>query len=99
MAGYATITAPDAPLVEYDTRTCGHCQRVVFVKPGSGGTVYLLPRVGGGWREEMGCGCRVCMKPVCLQCHHIGTCTPWERRLDASERRDRLRRQIDGLLH
>lgn len=93
MAGYATITAPDAPLVERDTITCGHCQAVLFVKPGTASTVYLTYHVGGSVTETMGFCCRVCMRPVCPACGDRGRCLPWERRLERSEARDRLRRQ------
>lgn len=95
MAGYATITMPDAPMLECDTRTCGHCQRIVFVKPGTASTVYLVSHRDGSVTEEMGACCRVCMSAICLSCLDVGTCTPWERRMEQSESRDRLRRQID----
>lgn len=35
--GYATIVGPDAPIKEWDTITCKHCQRVVFVRKDPGG--------------------------------------------------------------
>ncbi len=92
--GYATITDPAAPLVEYDTAGCGHCQRVIFTKPGSAQTVYLFPQRVGPPKEEMGAFCRVCMRPVCLPCHEAGRCTPWEKQLEAMESRDRLRRSV-----
>lgn len=92
-AGYATIVEPDRPLQEWDTCTCGHCQRIIFTKPGSASTVYLIARpTPGQFREESGAFCRVCMRPVCLSCHNDGRCTPWEKRLERSEARDRLRR-------
>lgn len=91
--GYATIVDPDRPLVERDTVRCGHCTGVIFVKPGTAATTYLvLDRQTQAWREEPGAFCRVCMRPVCLRCHDLGRCLPFERRLEASERRDRLRR-------
>lgn len=93
--GYATIVEPDRPLVELDTCVCGHCQRVIFTKPGSASTVYLLPtQVVGQYREEPGAFCRVCMRVVCLRCHDLGRCTPWERRLEVAESRERLRRAV-----
>ena len=95
--GYATIVEPGRPLVERDTCTCGHCQRIIFTKAGTASTVYLiLDRRTLGWTEEAGAFCRVCMRPVCLACHAQGRCTPWERRLEASEARDRLRRSVGG---
>jgi hypothetical protein len=93
--GYSVIVAPDQPQVEMDTAQCGHCQKVIFVKPGSGSTVYLIPtRQPGRYVEEAGAFCRVCMRPVCLRCHDQGRCTPFERALEKSEARDRLRRSI-----
>lgn len=91
--GYATIIEPDQPVVERDTVGCGHCGCVIFTKPGSAATVYLLTTATPGVvREEAGAFCRVCMRPVCLRCHARGRCTPFERQLEASEARDRLRR-------
>lgn len=87
--GYATIVDPSAK-VEFDTCNCGHCQRVLFTKPGSAQTVYLFLRPGGEVKEEMGAFCRVCMRPVCLQCHDVGRCTPWERALERAESRSRF---------
>lgn len=95
--GYATIVDPDAPIVERDTITCGHCQRVIFVKPGTVATIYLiLNRASRRYREEAGACCRVCMRAVCLACDRDGRCTPWERRLEASEAKDRLVRAVIG---
>lgn len=93
--GYATVVEPDRPLVEYDTTTCGHCQRVIFTKPGTAATTYLIvDRRTLQWQEEPGAFCRVCMRPVCLHCHDLGRCTPWEKMLEASEARDRFCRSI-----
>jgi hypothetical protein len=94
--GYATIVDPDRPLVERDTITCGHCQQIVFTKPSTASTVYLIlesvqPEV---WREEAGAFCRICMRPICLACHDHGRCTPWERLVEAAEARDRRRRSF-----
>lgn len=95
VTGYATIVDPDAPLFERDTTTCGHCQRVIFVKPGTAQTTYLIfDRVSWTWKEELGAFCRVCMRPICLPCCDRGRCLPWERQLEASEARDRLRRSV-----
>lgn len=85
--GYATITEPARRLVEYDTAQCGHCQRILFTKPGTASTIYLIPLgTPGQFRLEPGAFCRVCMRPVCLPCHADGRCTPWERRLELAER-------------
>jgi len=84
--GYATIADPLASLQEYDTTLCGHCGKVIFVKPGTVSTVYLIPQRIGGFKEEPGAGCRVCMSSVCLPCHDRGTCTPLERKIAQMER-------------
>lgn len=83
--GYALILDPAAPLVERDTITCGHCNRIIFIKPGHGITTYLLQRPDGLWTEEPGAFCRICMRPVCLVCHDHGRCLPLEARLAAAE--------------
>lgn len=91
--GYVTIVEPDRPLVELDTCGCGHCGATIFTKAGSASTVYLIPtRTPGHYIEEPGAFCRVCMRSVCLPCHEIGTCTPFERQLEIAERRGRLLR-------
>lgn len=82
--GYATWTGDTR--TERDTLTCVHCSAVVFVKPGSGVTVYLEPDLHGQWREEAGAWCRQCNGPVCLRCHHDGRCLPLERRLEQLEK-------------
>jgi hypothetical protein len=88
--GYATWTMAEAPLVERDSISCGHCNRLVFVKPGTAFTVYLFPQLIGPDKEEMGAACRVCMRNICLTCHGVGTCTPLERRLEQIEARGRM---------
>jgi hypothetical protein len=93
--GYLTITDPDGPtpFAEFDTISCGHCHKIVLVKPRTASTIYLIPLgPSGQFREEPGAFCLVCMRPVCLPCHGDGRCLPWERRLARSEARDRLRR-------
>lgn len=90
--GYAIWADPVSPSrpVERDTVTCAHCDRIIFTKPGSVSTTYLIPDLAGGPdREVPGAGCFVCMRPVCLRCHARGTCTPLEKRLAAMEGRTR----------
>lgn len=81
--GYATIVDPDRPQIERDTFTCAHCQRIVFVQP------FAAASDAGGW-------CGSCAQPVCGPCADLGTCTPFERQLELSEQRDRLRRAVTG---
>lgn len=95
VTGLATVLDPDAPILERDTITCFHCQRVVWTKPGSASTTYLIfDRASWVWKEEPGAFCRICMHPICLQCCAAGRCTPWEKQLEASEAKDRLRRSV-----
>ncbi len=93
--GYG-VWVGEAGTREVDTITCGHCNAVVFVKPGTGSTVYLVygmdPRLPA--TEEAGAFCRVCMSAVCLQCHADGRCTPLEKRLEAMESRRSLHRAV-----
>ena len=89
--GYATITDPEAPLVEFDTVSCCHCGGAIFVKPNTLSTTFLLADpVTGLWREEPGAWCGCCWKPVCLACHAVGTCTPLEKSLQQMERQGAL---------
>ena len=92
--GYLTIVGDTGPQVERDTVTCGHCQQIVPVKPGSAATVYLVRDAHGQEKEASGAFCRVCMRPVCLACDAHGRCTPWEKRLEKAERRQRLLRAV-----
>lgn len=100
--GYATITDPDHPApAEWDTCSCGHCQAIIFTKPGSASTVYLLPRdptspqdlaALGRWKEEAGAFCRICMRPICLRCYRISltaaiACAVWEKQFEIAEKK------------
>ena len=79
--GYATVVGDldrDAPTLveggirhveaEIDTYTCGHCNRVMHVKP------RCDPADLGGL-------CKKCMELVCPRCYGKGTCTPWEQEM------------------
>lgn len=91
--GYSIVTSPDTdhPVAEYDNTSCGHCQQVIFVKPGSACTIYLIvDPVAWQWKEEPGAFCRVCMRPICLACHATGRCRTWERLIERAEARERF---------
>lgn len=77
-AGGSAVWTGDGRSVERDTMTCAHCNcvTIVAVKPAAPNTGF----------------CRMCMKSVCLKCEALGKCTPFEKRLEADEARDRLRR-------
>lgn len=78
--GYAVIFDPEAGVREADTFTCFHCNSVVHVK------ARAMP-------DEFGSMCRMCMKMVCAKCAD-GSCTPFEKRLEAIEALDRKRRMV-----
>lgn len=104
--GQMVVQDPDRPILERDTITCGHCQRIVFVKPGTASTVYLIPAKPkdvtdldaiNRYDEQPGAFCRVCMRAVCLHCHDLGTCRPAEKFLEDIEkagRRDQFLRSL-----
>jgi hypothetical protein len=75
--GYASISGPDKPIKECDTFTCCHCNTVVFVTRSV---------------DEMGGFCLLCMKNTCKACNAKGVCTPFEKKIEQAEQRDRLRR-------
>lgn len=77
--GYLTITDPEAPLYERDTFTCNHCNNVKVVEP----TKRKDPLAG--------LFCRQCMQYICADCAELGRCEPFEKKLEAMERRDRFR--------
>lgn len=81
--GYAITAEPGKGDVEEDTFTCSHCNTVVFVKPRQD-------------PSEMGGFCRLCYKHVCGPCADVGTCDPFEKKMEAMERRDRLMKVVLG---
>lgn len=88
--GYVTIVEPGVPITEIDTTTCFHCGAVIFVKPHTASTIYLIPTsLPGRYVEEAGAGCWVCGRAVCLPCHDRGTCTPLEHQLARAEQASR----------
>jgi hypothetical protein len=93
--GYAIIVDPDAPTWERDTAQCCHCSAIIFVKPNTVNTVYLINMPDGTWKEEPGAGCFRCgNKPVCLNCYALGVCTPLERMLEQLEGKKSAGRMI-----
>jgi hypothetical protein len=74
--GYAVISDHHG-IREWDTFTCCHCQRVVQVM------TRCDPSDLGGF-------CRMCMKNICGPCADLGSCTPFEKKLEIYERKTRL---------
>lgn len=97
--GFAVTSDPgsDRPLREEDTITCGHCQQLVFIRPGTGATVYrIFDEILWRWIEVPGAFCRTCMRAVCLTCHARGGCLPWEKMIERMEAKDRFTRSVLG---
>lgn len=80
--GYLIGTTDDGPPIERSTLTCGHCNRIVIVKP------KCDPADLGGL-------CKVCMKLICPQCYGLDRCDPFEKKLERAEARDRFRRSLE----
>lgn len=76
--GWLQTTSPDG-VVEHDTFTCAHCQRVTVVRHRARG-------------EDMGGLCRLCYKLICPACVGHG-CVPFEKNLDHYERTGRWLRE------
>jgi len=81
---YSIISDPDGHRVERDNFTCGHCGKIVFVKPGQRG-------------EDVGGMCKLCYNLICGECVDLLVCEPLERKLERDEKRERFLRQA-GLL-
>lgn len=94
--GYGIVFDPDAKgPFEFDTITCNHCQQIVRIKPGSAATVYYVRDAASGMLvEDAGAFCRVCMAPICLNCHDSGGCTPWEKKMEEMEARGRFLKSV-----
>ena len=93
--GYITVVDPDTPLLERDTTTCCHCNKQIIVKPFTAQTTYLVfDRLTWQWNEVEGASCHNCLKPVCLQCHDLGICVPFERWLAMKEGDQAARRSL-----
>lgn len=74
--GYAVTTGPDG-VVERDTITCGHCQKVVFIPPKAD-------------PADLGGLCKMCMTHICEPCVGKMKCTPFERQLETMEAKGRM---------
>lgn len=63
---------------EIDTYTCGHCNGIVHVPPQQDAA-------------DIGGLCKQCMDLICPRCVNKMTCTPWEKKMEKAEARQRLR--------
>lgn len=79
--GYLLEQGPGGVVREADSSTCGHCQRVTFLRPQPSGVVVRPAR----------CGC--CQAAVCEECYGKG-CDPWEKQMERQEARARMLRAI-----
>lgn len=91
--GQITVTG-DSSIKEHDTISCGHCNRIVLVKAGTGSTVYVFPQMEGPNKEEAGASCHVCMRSICLTCCDLGVCLPLERRIEEMESKGRFLKSV-----
>lgn len=94
--GYVLVVHPDGRMEERDTVTCRHCQRVIELKPGTWGQVYLIPDADGRYHEQAGAYCRKCMAPICHRCDDRGDCEHWERTLERIEAKAALHAAMGG---
>lgn len=78
--GYLVVHGPDG-MEEADTFTCAHCNRVIVVRAGAD-------------PSELGGYCTLCSANVCPSCAGR-ECTPFEKRLEAVERRRALLSSLD----
>lgn len=74
-----------AGMVEIDTVSCGHCGRVIHIKP------RMDP-------ADMGGLCKQCMKFECPSCVGKG-CTPLEKKIEEAEQRNYLRNQYAMIMN
>lgn len=95
--GYAIITDPNAPTREFDTITCAHCQRIVFIKPGAVRQGFDKGDAGNPSTPDPGGFCRQCMSPVCGPCCDDGRCIPFEVKLLKMEGRKAFLRGVEFL--
>lgn len=77
--GVISITLPSGATIERKTATCAHCDKIVFVQPGTDGTSPLSPLAEQEFDPPA--VCHICWALVCADCHRKGTCTPLEERL------------------
>ncbi len=78
--GYFIEQGPGGVMQEYDTATCGHCQKVMALPPARNGS--MIVRVSSP--------CHGCDKFICGACAARGVCEPWEKQMERMETRARF---------
>ena len=73
--GFLIETGPYGS-VTVETFTCSHCNRVGEVR-------------GRQSHELLGVSCQACFALICPDCARVGLCEPFEKKLEAIERRSR----------
>jgi hypothetical protein len=68
--GYLVVTREDGHVREYKTTTCSHCLHITVIRPG----------------EDLGGFCTLCMRNICGPCADLGSCTPFEKKVEQQER-------------
>lgn len=81
--GYQIEEGPEGFKKETDTFTCGHCNRIIEVKP------MCRPE-----DLEFGGQCKGCMRLICLVCYNKGGCDPIEKKIERYEARARFFREL-----
>jgi len=76
--GYAVISEPGKADEVRESITCTHCNCIVFLKP----------------RQPPPGFCRLCYNHLCEACTTKGVCTPFEKRLEEMEARERFHRAV-----
>jgi hypothetical protein len=88
--GVASIVGSWGDTEERKTITCAHCDKLVYVQPGTDGTSPLSPLAGV--QQLPPSVCHICWALVCIQCHGLGVCRPLEERLRKLEARAEFNR-------
>ena len=78
--GYLTVDHRGAggKLEEYDTVSCKHCQTVIKVVR----------------RQREGAWCMTCAGPVCFKCAETEECTPFMKKIERWQRRQKFYRNL-----
>jgi hypothetical protein len=90
--GVGELTAPYGEVTALKTYTCGHCNRIDFVKPEAAPAQFLVLRT-----FEPPAVCHRCWTLVCPKCHAAGNCMPVEALLEKIEAHDQFLRSAGFL--